>query len=634
MNYKYKRNLEINEWLVNTRWFYMTAIFLIGILGNSLISVINNRLTFIYIAILLLLFLIINSCLNKVLIKIKNSELSSEIKLKYLSVWQIIIEIIFFTIILYLIGDKSIAGIFFFLPIISSAFIFGVRGALLTALVSTLILNASNIFEYFNLIFLYIQNKNFLNSLQLLELKYSTIFLIKIIATSNFYFVIAIFSGYGIKFLSKREQKIIKKIEEIKLEKKLQEKKIKKLGDNAKILERHEKIIKNINQRLNKKINELEISEKSLIRAFNDLQQARKATEEEKNKTESIISNFIDPIIVINKNDEIDLINPSAKEIFGFTDNNLGEKVKSDDNYSMKNFQKIIKQKYTVKTSKEVASIDSDNEEEIIIIFKRHEFTYKVITKKIISDNEYKGVLKIFYNLTRERMIDKLKSEFISIAAHQLRTPLSAIKWIIKMVLDGDVGEINIEQQKLLFKGYQSNERMIVLVNNMLNVSRIEEGRFGYSFNKEDIVELIQNEVDNISNLIKNKKIKFIFNKPEKISKIFLDKKKMSLVFQNLLENAIKYTPNFGTITVTIESGNKFIKVKIKDNGVGIPKIDQKKLFSKFFRAQNVIRMQTEGSGLGLFIVKNIIESHNGKILVNSEEGKGSEFILTLPTKK
>ena len=505
MNYKYKRNLEINEWLVNTRWFYMTAIFLIGILGNSLISIINNKLAFIYIAILLLLFLIVNSYLNKVLIKIKNSELSSEIKLKYLSIWQIIIEMVFFTVILYLIGDKSIAGIFFFLPIISSAFIFGVRGALFTALASALILNISNVFEYFNLIFLYIQNKDFFNGTQLLELKYSTIFLIKIITTTNFYFVIAIFSGYGIKFLSKREQKIIKQVENIKLEKKLQEEKIKKLGDNAKISERHEKIIKNINQRLNGKINELEKSEKSLMRAFNDLQQARKATEEEKNKTESIISNFVDPIIVINKKDKIDLINPSAKEIFGFIDDDLGKKVKNDDNYSMKNFQEIIKQKYNIKTSNEVASIYSDNEEEITIMFKKHKFTYKVITKKIISDNEYKGVLKIFYNLTREKMIDKLKSEFISIAAHQLRTPLSAIKWIIKMVLDEDVGKINIEQQKLLFKGYQSNERMIILVNNMLNVSRIEEGRFGYSFDKEDVVKIIQNEVNNITNLIKNK---------------------------------------------------------------------------------------------------------------------------------
>ena len=124
-----------------------------------------------------------------------------------------------------------------------------------------------------------------------------------------------------------------------------------------------------------------------------------------------------------------------------------------------------------------------------------------------------------------------------------------------------------------------------------------------------------------------------MINKPKKLDSIYIDKQKLGLVMQNLLENAVKYTPEFGKIEIDIESGDNLIKVRVKDNGVGIPEKDKAKLFSKFFRAENVVRMQTEGSGLGLFIVKNIIKRHGGEIMVESEEGKGTEFVLTLPIK-
>lgn len=202
------------------------------------------------------------------------------------------------------------------------------------------------------------------------------------------------------------------------------------------------------------------------------------------------------------------------------------------------------------------------------------------------------------------------------------------------MVLDGDVGELTDDQKRFLFKGYQSNERIIQLVNDMLNVSRIEEGRFGYSFIKDDIGEALGIVLDNLESRLKDKDIKLIVNKPKKIPKVYMDKQKMNLVLQNLLENAVKYTPEHGKIEVSLEVGKEFMKVKVKDNGVGIPEKDQVKLFSKFFRAENVMRMQTEGSGLGLFIVKNIIKKHGGEITFDSEEGIGTEFVFTIPLNK
>jgi len=250
------------------------------------------------------------------------------------------------------------------------------------------------------------------------------------------------------------------------------------------------------------------------------------------------------------------------------------------------------------------------------------------------DEGENLGILKIFYDISREKDLDRLKSEFISIAAHQLRTPLSAIKWVIKMVLDEDVGPLNKEQSELLEKGYKSNERIIHLVNDLLNVSRIEEGRFGYNFEKHDFLELVNSVVEGVAGLIDKNKIKLVINKPNLLPPIVFDQEKMLLVMQNLVDNALKYTPERGRIEINIDVDKEFFKVSVKDNGVGIPEKDKQKLFSKFFRAANVIRMQTEGSGLGLFIVKNIINKHGGVIFVDSQEGRGTDVHFTLPLKK
>ena len=242
--------------------------------------------------------------------------------------------------------------------------------------------------------------------------------------------------------------------------------------------------------------------------------------------------------------------------------------------------------------------------------------------------------MKIFNDLTREKMIDKMKSEFISIAAHQLRTPLSAIKWIIKMVLDGDAGELNKEQHDLLQKGYQSNERIIGLVNDLLNVSRIEEGRFGYNFDYGDFNEVITVIVESCEKLIAKNHQKFEVIKPTVLPKVYMDKERISLVLQNLVENAIKYTPEYGSIELKVTVDEGHLKISVRDNGVGIPKEDTDKIFTKFFRASNVIRMETEGTGLGLFIAKNIVEKHGGIIEMESEEGKGTMFTFTVLMEK
>lgn len=229
----------------------------------------------------------------------------------------------------------------------------------------------------------------------------------------------------------------------------------------------------------------------------------------------------------------------------------------------------------------------------------------------------------------RGEEINRMKSEFISIAAHQLRTPLSAVKWVFSML--EDLEETTERQKELFKKGKISTERMIRLANDFLNVSRIEEGKFNYNFETVFLDDIIKTAISEEENRIKEKDINLIFEKPERKTQIKGDAEKLYLVFQNIIENAVNYTLKRGNIKIFFASDENYAKVTVKDDGVGIPKNQLNKLFNKFIRGSNVVRLQTEGSGLGLFIAKNIVEAHKGAVEIKSEENEGTEVIITLP---
>ncbi len=258
----------------------------------------------------------------------------------------------------------------------------------------------------------------------------------------------------------------------------------------------------------------------------------------------------------------------------------------------------------------------------------------KVELELIKANQELIRLNKIYSKINRRlKEIDQMKTEFISVASHQMRTPLSATKWVLRMLLDGDLGQLNPQQEQMLMKGYQTNERMIVLINDLLNVSRIEEGRFQYRMVHMSLEEIISSVVQEMYNAVKKKHVKLEFKKPKKpLPKVNIDPQKIRLVVQNLFDNALKYTPKGGRVVISLYEEPDNVIFCITDSGVGIPAYQQERIFSKFFRADNVIRMQTDGSGLGLFIVKNIIKTHGGNIWFKSTEGKGSSFYFSIPT--
>jgi signal transduction histidine kinase len=228
-----------------------------------------------------------------------------------------------------------------------------------------------------------------------------------------------------------------------------------------------------------------------------------------------------------------------------------------------------------------------------------------------------------------------MKTEFVSLAAHQLRTPLSAIKWTLRMLLDGDFGEITEEQRGFIEKTYGSNERMISLINDLLNVTRIEEGRYLYKPVLTQIENVVQFVINSFKEETRRKKIRLEFKKPrKKLPQVKVDVERIRLAINNILDNAIRYTPVGGKVTTFLKCGKKEIELQVQDTGVGIPEDQKERVFTKFFRGANVMRMATEGTGLGLFIAKNIIEAHDGRIWFESEKDKGSVFHFTLPIKK
>ncbi len=228
--------------------------------------------------------------------------------------------------------------------------------------------------------------------------------------------------------------------------------------------------------------------------------------------------------------------------------------------------------------------------------------------------------------------LDKIKTEFISVAAHQLRTPLSAVKWTLSLLIDENSENLSAGQRSLLLKGYESNERMIRLIDEMLVVTRIESGKMQFNFSFIHIEDLIDSVLLDFAGQVHVRAMHLVFERSgAPLPHVNADPEKLRAVIQNLIENALNYTKDGGTVTLSARLENNFVRVQVKDSGIGIPLHQQAGIFNKFFRADNASKAKTDGSGLGLFVAKNIVDKHGGQIGFESAEGVGSTFHFTIP---
>lgn len=365
----------------------------------------------------------------------------------------------------------------------------------------------------------------------------------------------------------------------------------------------------------------LEESRAALMNLMEDAEESRVKTEEEKNKTQAIIVNFTDGLLVFDPKDRISLINPQAEIFFGIkTEQVIGKHLSELENFpALKPLFDFFGQEIK-KIFREELSLN----ENLIV---------EVGTVPILHETERLGTLVIIHDVTREKMIAKTKSEFISLVAHQLRAPLSGMKWILRMLLDGDYGPLSGEQKDIITKGYESNYSLINLVNDLLDVARLEEGRFGFDFSENDFNKALTEITDSFEEDAKKARVILLSSVPRKPLIFVFDLQRMKMVFSNLVANAIRYTKAGGQVLISSKTKDGQIEVVVKDTGVGIPRLQKERVFTKFFRGDNIVKMQAEGSGLGLYLAKNIVEKHGGKIWFETEEGRGSIFYFTIPMK-
>jgi len=415
-----------------------------------------------------------------------------------------------------------------------------------------------------------------------------------------------------------KENQQFQREEEFRRTRAVWEKEMEKKIKEALVLKENLDQEKQKEKELEEKITEMKKFQKSTIN-----QEVRKKIKEGKDQNLTIIESFSDGILVLDEENKLFLINPQAELFFD---------IKADEL-----IDKPISELTKIPIFESLANLLEQKTEKIFrkeLPLKKN-LILQVTISPLMNEKEKMGTLIILHDITREKTVERIKTEFVSLSAHQLRTPLSAIKWTLRMLLDGDLGKLNKEQSDFLEKTYKSNERMITLINDLLNVTRIEEGRYIYQLLSYDLVEITQSAIDSYKGEIERKNIKFEFKKPEKkLPKILMDEEKIKIAIENLLDNAVRYIFSGGKIIISLGLLENEIQFKIEDSGIGIPRGEQPRVFTKFFRGVNAIRMETEGSGLGLFVTKNIIEAHGGKIWFESEEGRGSTFYFTLPLKR
>lgn len=254
-----------------------------------------------------------------------------------------------------------------------------------------------------------------------------------------------------------------------------------------------------------------------------------------------------------------------------------------------------------------------------------------VTVSPILLNNRPVGAIEIFRDISHEYEVDQMKSEFISLASHQLRTPLTAIKTYSHMLATGFSGDLTKSQKDFMDIILGSIDRMNELINTLLDISRIEEGRLSITQRTIRLDEIIQEIMTELRPAAKVKRIKLNFTCQSDDTSALTDPLLVKEVCANLLSNAIKYTPDKGTVTISLEAPAQQFIINIHDTGYGIPKSEQKRVFTKFFRAENILNKDTSGTGLGLYLVKQIAESLGGDISFRSTEGKGSQFKFSLP---
>lgn len=348
----------------------------------------------------------------------------------------------------------------------------------------------------------------------------------------------------------------------------------------------------------------------------------------EKKRAEAIVDNMRDAIIVLDENNDLILMNNVGSELLGLSGKEVIGKSASSIADSNNLFKNIFEEKDKLQDV-----FSGENKNYLRIINKdKEEFYLRDYTDVLDANGNRIGVIIVLKNVTGFKELDEIKSGFVATVSHELKTPLAAINMSLRLLNDSRIGELNAEQKKLTEEMKNEIRRLLKMVNELLNLSKIESGGEAYNYQFISVDELIDASVTPMLMQFEQNKVEFNFKIEKNLPKLKIDVNKIAWVIINLLNNAVRYTKTEGKITLSVSREKEFIKFSLKDNGIGIKPEHIGRIFQKFVQLnKSNMENQYKGVGLGLAIAKEFIEAHKGTIKVISEYNKGSEFIFYLP---
>lgn len=394
---------------------------------------------------------------------------------------------------------------------------------------------------------------------------------------------------------------------------------------------RAEKVISDRTKELEYLTNSQEKIKKAILNVLEDLEAAKAQIEREKVKDEAMLRSIGDGVVVVDRDLKTMLINKAAEAATGWSSREVLGKIWLEVIALATEDGKPV---LPSKPSSFFAIQEDGATPTATYLYTRKnktKFPAASTVSPVRVGGKIIGFVLVFRNVTREREIDKAKTEFVSLASHQLRTPLSTINWYSEMLLSEDVGALTPKQRQYIHEVYHASRRMVNLVNALLNVSRLELGTMMVKPELVNIIELAKTAIKELGPQIKKKKLLVRQKYDKNAAVVKVDPKLIAIIFQNLLSNSVKYTKNGGRIGLTISQTQAALLITVSDNGVGIPKDQQKDIFTKLFRADNAKTIDPDGTGLGLYIIKEIIDYTDGAVWFESSEGKGTTFYVRLP---
>ncbi|MAZ40504.1 hypothetical protein CL654_00075 [bacterium] len=400
-------------------------------------------------------------------------------------------------------------------------------------------------------------------------------------------------------------------------------------------------------EKLVKQVTELENTRKAMLNLLEDLNLEKDKLSESKALDDAILSSVGNGLVVTDESGKVVVINKVALEFLGKKDKEISGKEWGD-------VIKVSKEDKVPLKKEELPYVQSMKEKKVVIATFPHYYFFEnkdkqkvpvsITASPIIKNDKLLGSVVIFRDITNEIAIDKAKTEFVSLASHQLRTPLSAINWFTEMLISGDAGKLNKEQKKYAEEVYASSRRMAELVGALLNVSRLELGTFSVEPEDINLPEMVEDAVKEMTPLSEKKSITIQKEIEDNLPVMKADRKLIRIIFQNLISNAVKYTPEKGTAKVYVGVKKKGENIDgrtlkednflftVSDTGIGIPAEQREQVFTKLFRADNARKVETEGTGLGLYIIKSIIEQSGGEIWFHPNDPNGTTFLVLFPT--